>query len=141
MKVQKFKDYLVVRLEKGEEIISILKKAAQNHKIKGAFFFGLGVGQDLVLGYYDAHKKSYIKKAFEGEYEFTSLSGDIACLKKEIIIHCHVTITDGEFHAFGGHLFQCIVPATCELIIFPLSSELRRKKDRRTKLALLDLAG
>jgi len=140
MKIKKFKDYFILRLEKGEEIINALKQATHNNKIRGAFFFGLGVGKDLVLGYYDAHSKSYVKKAFQGEYEFTSLSGDIARLKNEIVVHCHVTITDREFHAFGGHLFQGIVPATCEIIIFPLSKSLKRKKDRVTGLALLDLS-
>ncbi len=139
MKIKKFKDYFVLRLEKGEEIINALKQATHNNKIRGAFFFGLGVGKDLVLGYYNAHSKSYMKKAFQGEYEFTSLSGDITRLKNEIVVHCHVTITDSEFHAFGGHLFQGIVPATCEIIIFSLSKPLKRKKDRVTGLALLDL--
>ena len=141
MKIQKFKDYFVLRLEKGEEIINALKQAASNNRIKGAFFFGLGVGKDLVLGYYDAHRKSYVKKAFAGEYEFTSFNGDIARFKDEIIVHCHVTVTDYEFHAFGGHLFQGIVPATCEIILFPFSKTLKRKKDRVTGLALLDLFG
>ena len=140
MKIQKFKDYFALRLEKGEEIINALKQATRNNKIRGAFFFGLGVGKDLVLGYYDAHRKSYVKKAFQGEYEFTSLNGDIAQLKNEIVIHCHVTITDYEFHAFGGHLFQGIVPTTCEIILFPFSKTLKRKKDRVTGLALLDLS-
>ena len=140
MKVEKFRDYLVLRIEKAEEIISSLKQLTQNYNIKGAFFFGLGVGQDLVLGYYDSHKKTYVKRAFEGEYEFTSFVGNITLFKKEIIIHCHVTISDNQFHAFGGHLFQGSVPATCEIMIFPLKRILRRKKDRSTGLALLDLS-
>jgi predicted DNA-binding protein with PD1-like motif len=139
MKVQRIKDHLVVRIEKGEEIITALKQTTQNYKIKGAFFFGLGVGQDLVLGYYDSHKKTYLKKAFKGEYEFTSLSGNVALSKKEIIVHCHVTISDYRFHAFGGHLLQSTVPATCEIMIFPFKKPLKRKKDRSTGLVLLDL--
>jgi len=139
VRAQKIEDYLVARIEKGEEIISELKQTAQNYKIKGAFFFGLGVGQNLVLGYYDSHKKTYMKKAFEGEYEFTSFSGNIALFKKEIIVHCHVTISDYQFHAFGGHLLQGTVPATCEIMIFPFRKPLNRKKDRLTGLALLDL--
>ena len=139
MRVEKFRDYLVLRIGKAEEIISSLKQVAQNYKVKGAFFFGLGVGQDLVLGYYDSHKKIYVKRAFEGEYEFTSFAGNIALFKKEIIIHCHVTISDYQFHAFGGHLFQGTVPATCEIMIFPFKRILKRKKDCTTGLALFDL--
>jgi predicted DNA-binding protein with PD1-like motif len=139
MRVQKTKDYFVLRIEKGEEIISTLKQTAQNYKMKGAFFFGLGVGKDIVLGYYDSHTKTYVKKAFEGEYEFTSLVGNLAYDKKEIIVHCHATISDPQFHAFGGHLFQATVPVTCEILVSPFKKSLKRKKDLSTGLALLDL--
>ena len=139
MNIQQTNDYIVIRLAKGDEIISALKQITKSYKIKGAFFLGLGVGQDIVLGYYDSHKQTYLKKLFEGEYEFTGLSGNIAQLKKEIIIHCHVTISNEQFHAFGGHLFQGIVPATCEIIIFPFRKSLIRKKDQASGLALLAL--
>lgn len=141
MDIQKNGDYILLRIAKGEEIISALKQITQDHKIKGAFFLGLGVGQDIVLGYYDSHKKAYVKKLFEGEYEFTNLSGNIAFFKKEIIVHCHVTISDDQFHAFGGHLFQGTVPATCEIVVFPFKKSLKRKKDPHTGLALLALTG
>jgi predicted DNA-binding protein with PD1-like motif len=140
MMIKKFNSYYVLRLEKGEEIISSLKQAVHDLEIKGGFFFGLGVGQDLVLGYYDAHKKEYLKKAFAGEYEFTGFSGNISWFKKSIMIHCHVTITDKDFQAFGGHLFQATVPATCEIMIFPFEHSLQRKKDPDTGLMLLDPA-
>ena len=139
MKAKKYQHYYVVRLEKNEEIISSLNKIAEEKKISGAFFFGLGVGKKLVLGYFDARKKSYIKKLFEGEYEFVSLSGNISRFSKETVIHAHAAITDKNFNAFGGHLFHGVVPATLELIILPTGERLNRKKDRKTGLNLLDL--
>lgn len=139
MKTKKFGSYYVIRLQKGEEILSSLRNAFERKNLKGAFFFGLGVGENLVLGYFDADKQTYIKKLFAGEYEFTSLAGNIARAGKEIIVHCHVTITDSEFHAFGGHLFQGTVPATCEIMMLPLHSILRRTHDTATGLKLLDV--
>lgn len=138
MKVRKFGSYYVVRLQKGEEIISSLREAFERKKLRGAFFFGLGVGENLVLGYYDSHKKTYLKKAFDGEYEFTSFAGNIARHSREIIVHCHVTITDSDFHAFGGHLFQGTVPSTIECILLPFGV-LKRKHDKTTGLKLLDV--
>ncbi len=139
MKIKKFNNYYIVRLQKDEEIIGALKEAVNSKKIKGAFFFGLGVGKDLVLGYFDAHRQSYVKKAFQGEYEFTSFSGNISKFEGEAIVHCHVTITDNNFNAYGGHLFQGVVPATCEIMVFPFRNILRRKKDRETGLNLISL--
>ncbi len=137
MGIKKFHGYYVIRLEKGEEIITSINQAFKYERIKGAFFFGIGVGKDLVLGYFDAHKRAYVKKVFEGEYELTSLSGNISRLNREIIVHCHVTITSKNFNAFGGHLFQGIVPVTCEIIMLPLAHALKRKRDKNTRLNLL----
>lgn len=139
MKSKKSDSYLIVRLEKDEEIIVALRDALVNAGINGGFFYGLGVGKDLELGYYDGHTRSYIKKKFAGEYEFTSFAGNISKLDKELIIHCHVTITDANFNAFGGHLFTGTVPATLEIIVFPFTEDLLRKQDRDTGLNLLEL--
>ncbi len=139
MKIKKFESYYALRLEKDDEIIGALKQAVTQKNIKSGFFFGLGVGKDLILGYFDAHNKYYIKKTFAGEYEFTSLSGNISKLGEETIIHCHVTITDSNFNAFGGHLFEGTVPATGEIIILPFAGSLKRKKEETTGLNILDI--
>jgi len=135
----KRQDYYLVRLKKDAEVITALKKLAKRKRIKGAFFFGLGVGKDITLGYYALKNKNYIKRKFIGEYEFTSLVGNISLLKKEIIIHCHVTITDNKFNAYGGHLFEGTIHGTCEIIVIPLDRKLKRKRDRVTGLNLLDI--
>ncbi len=139
MKMEKFNNYLVMRLEKNEEIISALKEGIQRAGIEGAFFYGLGVGQNLELGFFDAHKKHYVKKRFEDEYEFTSLVGNISMVDGQITVHCHVTITDKEFQAFGGHLFEGVVPATLEIILFPFNEPLIRRLDETTGLNLLEI--
>ena len=140
MIIKKCTDYYCARLERGDEIIASLGTAAREQKLKSAFFFGLGVGKDLVLGYFNAHTKEYTKKAFEGEYEFTSFSGNISQREKETIVHCHVTITDDTFNACGGHLFQAVVPATMEIILLPVAPALQRRMDNATGLYVLDLS-
>jgi predicted DNA-binding protein with PD1-like motif len=139
MLIKKFDQYYVLRLHKNDEIITTVKKAAERQKINGAFFFGLGVGSNVVLGYFDVDQRTYIKKAFEGEYEFTSFSGNISTYNGDTVVHCHVTLANRDFDAVGGHLVQATVPATCEIVIFPFSATLKRKKDRDTNLAVLDI--
>jgi predicted DNA-binding protein with PD1-like motif len=139
MKTKKFDGYLLMRLEKNEEIITTLKKGFKDARIEGAFFYGLGVGKDIELGYFDAQSKSYIKKKFNEEYEFTSLVGNMSLVDGQITVHCHVTITNREFQAFGGHLFEGVVPATLEIIVFPFNTPLTRRLDEITGLNLLDI--
>jgi len=137
MYIKKFNTYYVLRLKKGEEIIQSLTDFVKKMKLKGAFLYGLGVGENLTLGYFDAHKKSYIKKQFKGEYEFTSFLGNISYFEKQPVIHIHVTITNKKFNAYGGHLFSGYVPATLEIVVFPLGRVLERKRDIQTGLNLL----
>ncbi|KPK63235.1 hypothetical protein AMJ83_07725 [candidate division WOR_3 bacterium SM23_42] len=139
MKLKRFDTYTVIRIEKNEEIITALQNAIQKAGIKGGFFYGLGVGKELELGYFDAHKRSYVRKKFNDEYEFTSFVGNVSMLDDEILIHCHVTITDAGFNAFGGHLFKGVVPATLEIVLFPFTEPLVRKEDEATGLNLLEL--
>ncbi len=139
MKYKKFGSYFVLRIEKGEDVIEALKQFACETKIFSAFFFGLGVGQDLELGYFDAVKENYHRKKFSGEYEFTSLSGNISRFTDEPAVHCHVTITDQNFQACGGHLFRATIPATCEIVVFPFNEPLMRFEDEPTGLRLLDI--
>jgi predicted DNA-binding protein with PD1-like motif len=139
MRITKCGKYFIARLEKGEEIIAALTTAAQKKPLRSAFFFGLGVAKDPVLGYFNAPKKTYIKKAFKGEYELTSFSGNISRKKNETVIHCHVTITDDQFNACGGHLFQATIPATMEIFFIPVTPTLKRRLDKVTGLHLLDI--
>ena len=60
MKLKKLKSYYIIRLEKGEEIVSALRKFAKKNIIKDVFFFGLSVANNLTLGCFDAQKKSYL---------------------------------------------------------------------------------
>lgn len=136
MRLKRYKNYYVLRLEKGEEIVTSLTNFTKKTRIKGAFLYGLGVGEKFTLGYFDAHKKTYIKERFKGEYEFTSLLGNISYFKKQPVIHIHVTITDKKFNAFGGHLFEGFIPATCEIMVFSVMQRLERKRDNETGLNL-----
>jgi len=139
MEIKKFGKYYCLRLEKNEEVITSLQTAAKNGPLQSAFFFGLGVGENPVLGYFNAHTKKYTKKVFKGEYEFTSFSGNIAARGKETVVHCHVTITDDQFNAYGGHLFQSLIPATMEIVLLPITPNLQRRLDTSTGLHVLDL--
>ncbi len=139
MRIKKYRGFYVLRIEKGEEIVDAIKRFAKKSKIKGAFLFGLGVGEKLTLGYFDAQKKSYIKKEFNHEYEFTSFAGNISYFEKELVVHIHVTITDDNFNAFGGHLFEGYVPATLEIVVINLYGSLKRFSDELTGLKLLNL--
>ena len=137
MKSIKVNDSFLIRCDIGDEIVACLKAFAAENKIYSGTILGIGSIKDPELGYYDIEKKEYIKKQFEGDYELLSLAGNFSRLGNEIVLHCHVSVSDAQFHVIGGHLFHAQVAVTTEFYIRPGGVELNRGLDDITGLNLL----
>lgn len=55
------------------------------------------------------------------------------------MLHLHIVLGDEKFQAYGGHLKNAVVSATCEIAIFELDSKIKRKYDDEIGLNLLDI--
>lgn len=140
MEHKKTKFGYLVRLLKGEEIISSLTSLAEKERIQSGFLFGLGAVANPKLGYFDLQAKEYRSRTFEGDYEIVNLVGNIASLDGKPFIHAHMTISDAECKAFGGHLFSAQVYATGEITIIDFGLPIARRLDEQVGLKLLDLS-
>lgn len=143
----------LLRFDRGEEVITTLLRWTKDRKLDGAFLTGLGAVQNPHLGYFDARKKGYIDKEFEGEFEIASLCGNLAWddagggegdvepkgeTEPQPIAHIHVAISGPNFLAFGGHLYSAEVSGTVEISVLPFASKLVRKHKEELNLRLLD---
>jgi predicted DNA-binding protein with PD1-like motif len=99
----------------------------------------LGALKDLTLGYFDSHKKEYVKKFFPEDLEFGNLTGSISYFEGKPFVHAHVTAGGPDFEAVTGHLFSATISATGEFFIIPSDTKIERKPDSDTGLNLLDL--
>jgi uncharacterized protein len=133
----KVSDGFLIRCDIGDEIVAKLKAFAAENKIYSGTVLGIGSIKNPELGYYDIEKKVYLKKRFDGDYELLSLAGNFARFGEEVILHCHATLSDPEFHVIGGHLFRADVAVTTEFYIRPGGIELKRALDDKTGLNLL----
>ncbi|MBA7600317.1 hypothetical protein ES703_07367 [subsurface metagenome] len=146
------KNYLL-RFDRGEEVMTGLLNWARERRLDGAFLSGLGAIKNPHLGYFDAQKRSYIDKEFEGEFEIASLTGNLAWddagggegdvepkgeTEPQPIAHIHVVISGPNFLAFGGHLYSAVVSGTVEIAVIPFGSKLERKYKEELNLKLLD---
>ena len=139
MRYQRFDDTYVVRLEKGEEVVNSLKKLCDKENIKLASIEGLGATNHVVVGLYDLDQKVYHKKEYNEAYEITSLIGNISRMKDDSYLHIHINLADENMKTFGGHLYECVISATCELFIRVINGEVNRFKDEDSGLNLYDL--
>ncbi len=137
MKLKKFGNKWVVRIDKGEEIIETLKQLCKKNKIKLGSVSGVGGIERATVGSFKAKTKEYFSQELTGDYEITSLIGNISTMKGKIYLHLHITISDSNNNAFGGHLNSAIISTTGEIIIEEIKGEIEREFNEEVRLNLL----
>lgn len=139
MDLKKIGNKIIVRIDKGEEIIESLKQICKNINLKSGSLSGIGAVNKVTMGLFKTKPKQYHSKELIGDFEITSLSGNISTMNGEVYLHCHTNISDMEFNTFGGHLNSAIVSSTCEIIIDVIDGEVGRKFSEEIGLNLFKL--
>ncbi len=117
MEYKRDNNKIYLSIDKDEYInISLLEVCKQNN-VKFAWINGIGAILDPKVGYYNIDTKDYTKKTFSGDFELVSLVGNMTYKEGQPLVHSHITFTDINFNAFGGHLFDCKISAAGEFII------------------------
>ena len=120
---------IMLRIDKGEYVNKTILDVASFYNLKFGWINGLGAIMDPELGYYDLKNKEYIKKTIIGEFELTSLVGNLTLKDGDLFVHSHITFSDINFNAYGGHLFDCKIAVAGEFLIFRSPTEINRKYD------------
>ena len=139
MQYKKINDIYVLRLDLNENIIESIKVLCEENNIKAAMISGLGVARDVELICYNRLTKSSKKEKFIGDYEISSLIGNISILDNEILVHLHINLTDENFKVFGGHLVTGKIGMTGEIFIQVLEGKIKRVKDKNFDIQILSL--
>ena len=74
------------------------------------------------------------------QVEVVSLIGDVALDESEPKVHAHVVVGKSDGTAYGGHLLEAYVRPTLEVVLVESPAHLRRRVDRESGLALIDLS-
>ena len=138
MEFKKFNDTYVIRLNKGEEVISSLKELCKNEDIKLAEITGLGAANLVEIGVFNVNTKEYNTKIFEGMFEITSLVGNATRKDGEVYLHIHINFGDEDGVVKGGHLVRTNISATSEIILRKIDGEVGRKLSEEIGLNLLE---
>ena len=127
----------MLRLEKGEEVISSIADFAAKNKITAGIVSGIGAITDVTIGYFSGLEKKYFQETFNDEYELLSLSGNISYLDSSPMIHAHIVMSKTDYSLTGGHCFSARVALTVEIYVFTFEQEIRRAMDPNIGLNLL----
>ena len=139
MKYKIINDKILLSLQKGDEIFTSINTVIKKENLKFCWLSGIGAFENILLGSYSIEKKGYIKKKFKGEYELTSLVGNVTIKDGKPFIHIHINMSDVECKAYGGHLFSATITATCEMILFKGDKNVFRTMNENIGLYLWDL--
>ena len=127
MDYRRFGDKIVARIDKGEEIALELMKIVVKEEIGLAGVTAIGAVNRLTIGLFDTQRKEYMKTTLEGEFEVTSLIGNVSTMKGQPYLHLHINVGDDMNKTYGGHLNEAVVSGTCEMIIDVIQGSLDRE--------------
>ena len=139
MKYQRFEQTIILRMDKGEDIVEQVKNVALKEKIKLASISALGAINEFTVGVFKTKEKKYYANEFKGDFEIVSLTGTINTMNDEYYSHMHLSAGNDQGQVFGGHLNKAIVSATCEMVIQIINGEVDRYFDEEVGLNLLKL--
>lgn len=126
MEYKRFDKDIVVRIDKGEEILEKIKEVAIRENIKLATVTALGATNEFIVGVFKTEEKKYYSNSFQGDFEIVSLTGSINTMNDEFYTHIHMSVGDEKGNVFGGHLNKAIVSATCEMFIHVIEGKVDR---------------
>ena len=137
MEYKRFDKDIVVRIDKGEEILEKIKEVAIRENIKLATVTALGATNEFTIGVFKTEEKKYYSNLFQGDFEIVSLTGSINTMNDEFYTHIHMSAGDEKGNVYGGHLNKAIVSATCEMFIHVIEGKVDRELSKDIGLNLL----
>lgn len=129
----------LLRVEKGEELLSALAAFATRHDILAASLTAIGAVRDAELGYFYPEEQRYDRRRLAAEYELVHLSGNVSRRDGAPFVHAHAVLGGPALECLSGHLFSATVAVTVEVHLVPLGGPVERRLDPAVGIALLDL--
>lgn len=127
MEYANFGSKFIIRIDKGEKIVAVLKKFCAQQNIKLASLSAIGAVNKASVGIFMQDTKEYHPKEFSGSMEIVSLQGTITQMDGEAYPHLHISLADHTYQIFGGHLNEAWVGATCEVVLDVIDGQVERK--------------
>ncbi len=124
--------------DKGDEVVAVLTRFAQDRGIAAAHFVGIGSFSAATLAYFDRGVDEYRHISVPEQVEVVSFTGDIGLQDGQPKVHGHAIVGRRDGTTLAGHVLEAHVWPTLELRLDCWPGALRRVPDPDTGLALID---
>ena len=129
MEYKVFEDKVLVRLDKGDEIVSSLLDVAKEQGLTLASVSGIGATDDFEIGVFDLERSDYDRFRFHGNHEIVSLVGNLTTKEGAPYIHLHISCAGEGGDLVGGHLFSAKISLTAEIFLLKAAGSADRLRD------------
>ena len=130
-------DSLILRFDRGEEVIEELHNYCRDNNIKAGFISAIGAVSEVELKYYDITEKKYQAKFLKNNLELVSLLGNMSMHENEVVVHVHGVFSDKEMNTKAGHVTRMVVAATCEMELRSIKGKISREHSEEIGLKLM----
>lgn len=117
MEYRRFGDTIVVRMDKGDEIVESVLRLAEQENIRLASVSGIGATADFTVGVFDLNRGVYNRYNYAEPCEITALAGNINTMNGKTYTHLHITCAGENGKMMGGHLNRAVISLTGEFFI------------------------
>ncbi|HUT46261.1 MAG TPA: PPC domain-containing DNA-binding protein [Sedimentisphaerales bacterium] len=105
------------KLKFGGDLLEELTSICEEKDICLGSTEALGAVQKARFGFYDQKARKYDFIEIDKPLEITKLIGNISLRDGKPMVHAHITLSDSQGNAFGGHLAPGTIVFACEFII------------------------
>ncbi len=125
------------KLSHGADLLEEITKICIDQDICLGRIEALGAVKKARLGYYNQQDHEYHYFDLNQTLEITNLIGNISIKDESPVVHAHVTLSDKNGRAYGGHLAPGTIAFACEGVIQILDGpNFERGLDQETGLPL-----
>jgi len=127
---------VVLRVDRGEELMASIATLCAKESIKLGSIVGLGAADYLVMGLYDITEQKFNETILDKPLEITSIVGNITEMDGKPYYHVHINAADAQGHVYGGHLKEVRISGTAEIFITVIDGHVGRELDPITGTGL-----
>ena len=143
MDYRKFTACYYIRMDRNDEIISMILEICKKENIRSATFSGIGGCKDAEIQTFIPETGSFENQHIFGMLELASLNGNVVTDENNTYYHhTHAVFSykDGEKHCMAaGHMKSITVLYTAEIELRPVTGgTIRRKYDSETGTGFWD---
>jgi predicted DNA-binding protein with PD1-like motif len=110
----------LVRLAPGSDLLEGITEKVVRSGARAGLIGGIGALRKAAVGIFDEKTREYHINHIDRELEICALTGNVSPKDGEPFIHCHLTLSDREGNAFGGHCMPGCEVFVCEFTIIEL---------------------